>query len=83
MARTQTLVQLTQPLLELLDRVAAERGMSRSLLVREAVAAYLDVDRRKDIDARMVTGYRRVPQSEGEARWAEARRREAWADLEW
>lgn len=83
MARTETLVQLTGPLLELLDRVAAERGVSRSQLIREAVAVHLELERRTDVDRRIADGYRRYPQTEGEDRWGEARRRAAWDDLDW
>lgn len=81
MARTETLVQLTKPLLELLDRVAAERGVSRSQVIREAISAYLGEERRADIDRRIVDGYRRHPQTESEARWSDARRRDAWEEL--
>ena len=35
MARTQTMVQLNEDLLDVLDRAAARRGASRSLLIRE------------------------------------------------
>ena len=83
MARTETLVQLTEPLIELLDRVAAERGISRSQLIREAVASHLGAERRTEVDRQMAEGYSRTPQNEGEDRWGEARRREAWEGLEW
>ncbi len=83
MARTETLVQLTKPLLDLLDRVAAERGVSRSQIIREAVAQYLDLHRHAQVDAAIVEGYRRRPPSGEELAWGERRRREAWSDLEW
>lgn len=83
MARTQTLVQFTPDLLALLDKVAAEREVSRSALIREAVSEYLEVERRKAIDEAYIEGYTRVPQTEEEILWSENRRREAWADLEW
>lgn len=83
MARTETLVQLTEPLLELLDRVAAEKGVSRSQLIREAVVAHLGAQRRAEVDRRMAEGYLRLPQSEPEGGWSRARRMEAWADLDW
>ncbi|MGH8909095.1 MAG: ribbon-helix-helix protein, CopG family [Egibacteraceae bacterium] len=41
MARTQTLVQLTDELIELLDARASRQGVSRSQVVREAVEAHL------------------------------------------
>ncbi|MFN2642016.1 MAG: ribbon-helix-helix protein, CopG family [Actinomycetota bacterium] len=39
MARTATLVQLNQDLLAALDQRAAEEGVSRSQLIREAIKA--------------------------------------------
>src|SRR5690242_3122882 len=44
MARTQTLVQLSDDLLERLDRLRDRAGRSRSELIREAVEQYLAVD---------------------------------------
>lgn len=41
MVRTQTLVQLTDELIALLDKEATRRGVSRSALIREALDAYL------------------------------------------
>lgn len=60
--RTQTMVQLSDELLRLLDRRAAARGVSRSLLIREAIEAFLSADREADIDRRIIEGYTRMPQ---------------------
>ena len=61
MARTQTLVQLTDDLVELLDEEAAARGISRSALVREVLRDHLASRREATLSQRIVEGYRRVP----------------------
>lgn len=61
MARTQTIVQMNDELLALLDREAARRGMSRSALIRDAVAAYLADAAEAEVTRQIVEGYRRVP----------------------
>lgn len=61
--RTQTMVQLNQELLELLDQRAASEGVSRSQLIRKAVEAFLAADREAALDRQIVEGYRRMPQS--------------------
>jgi len=57
----QTLVQLTAPLVERLDRRAAREGVSRSQVIRDAVEAYLHDDQEAEIARRFREGYRRVP----------------------
>jgi predicted DNA-binding protein len=64
MARTQTIVQLSDELLSLLDAAAQRRGSSRSALVREAVAAYLHDEQEAELSRRIVEAYTRVPQAE-------------------
>lgn len=64
MARTQTMVQLSDELVETLDRVAARRGGSRSGLIRELLWEGLGRDRDALIGERIAAGYRRVPQGE-------------------
>jgi metal-responsive CopG/Arc/MetJ family transcriptional regulator len=61
MARTQTLVQLTDELLALLDQRATSLKRSRSDLIREAIQAYLADGAEAEIGRRIVEGYRRVP----------------------
>ena len=61
MARTQTLVQLDDQLLASLDQRAAERGVSRSKLIRDAIETYLAEDINGAIDAAILAGYRRRP----------------------
>jgi metal-responsive CopG/Arc/MetJ family transcriptional regulator len=61
MARTQTLVQLTDELLERLDSYRAREGRSRSEVVREAIERYLTSDREAEIDRLIVDAYTRQP----------------------
>lgn len=68
--RAQTLVQLTDELVEQLSRVAARRGTSRSQVIRELLEAGLRDERRAAVTQRLVAGYRRAPQAD------------AWGDLE-
>jgi predicted transcriptional regulator len=72
MPRTQTLVQLTDDLVALLDEEAAERGVSRSALIREVLAEHLGERRRTSISAAIVDGYSRIPPATPDA----------WGDLE-
>jgi metal-responsive CopG/Arc/MetJ family transcriptional regulator len=83
MARTQTLVQLTDDLLARLDERAARERRSRSILIREAVEEYLADDLKAEIDRRIVEGYRRQPQTREEDAWAEASAREAVREEPW
>lgn len=61
MARTQTLVQLTDDLLARLDSYRAREGRSRSEVVREAIEHYLAGDREAEIDRLIVEAYTRRP----------------------
>lgn len=61
-ARTQTIVQLTDELLAELDTLRAQTGgRSRSELIREALELYLTQRSAARIDAAIVAGYERVP----------------------
>jgi metal-responsive CopG/Arc/MetJ family transcriptional regulator len=60
-ARTQTLVQLSDELLERLDFYRAREGRSRSEVVREAIERYLEADREAEIDRLLVDAYTRQP----------------------
>lgn len=62
MTRTQTLVQLTDDLVQLLDQRAARTGVSRSYVIREAVEEFLAADREGTIDRQIVDGYQKMPQ---------------------
>jgi predicted transcriptional regulator len=61
MARVQTIVQLNTELVELVDREAARRGMSRSALIRTALEEFLRDEKAAAISAKIVEGYRRIP----------------------
>lgn len=82
-ARKQTLVQLNDDLLTDLDREAQRRGISRSLLIREAVETHLKATSEAELVRQYIEGYRRFPETEEEMREAEqnaieAIREEAW-----
>jgi hypothetical protein len=70
MARTQTLVQLTDELVALLDAEAAERGMSRSALIREILTDHTAAQQEDLVSRRIVDGYRRLPPARPDA-WGE------------
>lgn len=70
MARTQTMVQLNDELLERLDARRRQEGRSRSELIREAIESYLEADREAAIDRAIVEGYTKVPPTDLGADWA-------------
>lgn len=73
--RTQTLVQLSDELVDQLDRRAAAAGTSRSALIRNLLEVGLRDDRSADVSRQIVEGYERIPQEVA---------RDAWGDLdEW
>ncbi|MDH4277585.1 MAG: ribbon-helix-helix domain-containing protein [Acidimicrobiia bacterium] len=61
MARTQTMVQLSDELVAALDDEAELRNMSRSALIRQAVTEFLHGQRQSRAVDAYVEGYRRVP----------------------
>jgi predicted transcriptional regulator len=83
-ARTQTLVQLTDELVLLLDRAAVERGVSRSAVIRQAIEEHLKVEERRAIDAAIREGYLRhaAEYEEEMGDWIDAVA-DIWDDLEW
>lgn len=62
--RTETLVQLDDRLLALLDQEAQRRGVSRSALIRAAIEHYLYDEVQSALDRALVAGYRRAPPRE-------------------
>lgn len=70
MARTQTLVQLNESLLALLDQRAAARGVSRSQIIREAIEEHLADDLDAEVTRRVLEGYDRWPQAGADV-WGE------------
>ena len=83
MARTQTLVQLTEDLLRRLDERAAREGRSRSALIRDAFEAYLYDEEKARIDREIVEGYERMPVTDEEMAIAEAGVREDIEEEPW
>ncbi len=81
MSRRQTLVQLSDELLALLDERAARTGRSRSDLIRAAVERDLAADRDAAVDAAIVEGYRQLPQEPDP--WGDAAAREIIAAEPW
>jgi hypothetical protein len=61
MARTQTMVQLTDELVEELDREAVRAGVSRSALIRDVLERHLRERGHAEKVRRHVEGYRRHP----------------------
>ena len=57
----QTMVQLTEELVDVLDREAARRQLSRSALIREILHEHLSEAAEARLSERIVAGYRRVP----------------------
>jgi metal-responsive CopG/Arc/MetJ family transcriptional regulator len=82
MARRQTLVQLSDELLALLDERAARSGLSRSELIRTAVERELAADAEAAVDAAIVAGYTRTPPPEVDP-WVEAAAAESIAAEPW
>jgi hypothetical protein len=81
--QVQTLVQLSDEIVALIDRRAIREGVSRASVIRDAIEAYLDIDRL--VDEQIVAGYRAHPQEPNNPwpRAAAGRRRDAWAELDW
>jgi Arc/MetJ-type ribon-helix-helix transcriptional regulator len=72
MARTQTMVQLTDELLADLDEEARRRGVSRSAVIRDAVHEHLRATRAARVGRSIAEGYRRLPPTTPDG----------WGDLE-
>ena len=83
MARRQTLVQLSDELLALLDERAARLGQSRSEVIRRALERELRDERKRAIDAAIVEGYTRVPADDEFDAWSRASARRTIADEPW
>jgi metal-responsive CopG/Arc/MetJ family transcriptional regulator len=83
MARTQTLVQLTEDLLRRIDERTAREGRSRSALIRDAIEAYLYDEQKARIDREIVEGYERMPITDEEMEMAEAGVREDIEEEPW
>lgn len=62
MARTQTMVQLSDDLVKRLDEEAQQRQISRSALIRTVLTEFLATESLQAKIERWVEGYRRMPQ---------------------
>ena len=79
-ARTPTLVQFSDDLLERLDRYRTREGRSRSEVIRDAVDRYLAQDRETEIDRLIVDAYTRQPQDDA---WSDEAARRMIATEPW
>jgi len=61
MARTQTMVQLTDELVGALSEEARRRGVSRSAFIRTVLEAYLATEGHAAVGRSIVEGYTRLP----------------------
>ncbi|MBK5228910.1 MAG: CopG family transcriptional regulator [Actinobacteria bacterium] len=61
MARTQTMVQLNERLVRVLDGIARRRNLSRSALIREIIDNYLATTEELKIGAQIAAGYQKIP----------------------
>jgi metal-responsive CopG/Arc/MetJ family transcriptional regulator len=80
MARTQTLVQLSDELLERIDLLRDREGRSRSELIREAIEQYLAEHQEADVDRLIVEAYTRRPPEDA---WADDAARRMIAAEPW
>lgn len=76
--RTQTLVQLTDALVDQLDRRARRLGVSRSWLIRDLLEESLADERRLETTRRMLEGYERAPQEDARDEWGDL---DAWTEI--
>lgn len=56
------MVQLTDDMVAMLDQRAAQEGVSRSQVIREAIVAFFESGRSAAIDRQIVESYNRMPQ---------------------
>jgi hypothetical protein len=60
-ARRQTLVQLTDELVDVLDAIAAKQGTTRSALIRSVLEGFVKDEDEAEKDRRLIEGYTRFP----------------------
>ena len=84
MTTEQIAVRLPEELLDKLDQLVA-RGVyaSRAAAVRAGVEAIAEIEQRREIDAAIADGYRRVPPSTAESKAALASLGDAIAEERW
>ena len=80
----QLVTRVDDELIAQLDEmVECGEAKSRSAAVRSALEEMLDQRRRRLIGEAIVEGYRRIPETEEELRWAEQNLREMVAEEPW
>lgn len=60
-ARRQTLVQLTDDLVDVLDAIAAKQGRTRSALIRSVLEDFVKEEDEAEKDRRLIEGYTKFP----------------------
>jgi len=80
-ARKEVLVQLDDELLAQLDRIAVERGVGRSDLLRRLVAQLIVAYEEEKADTKLVAAYEAIPPDEFDLNWLA--RNAAENALEW
>ena len=60
-ARRQTLVQLTDDLVDVLDAIAAKQGTTRSALIRSVLEGFVMDEDEAEKDRRLIEGYTKFP----------------------
>lgn len=81
---TQLAIRLADDLVaDLDDLVTAGRFANRTEVVRSALHSLIETERRRQIDDAIRDGYRRVPPTEAECRWADAAGRDMIAEEPW
>lgn len=83
MTRKPVLLQFTEELLDELDRLSEAQGRSRSAVVREAVRRYVTDQSTALKDEQMREAYRRIPDNDEFADWAEASLRQMIEEEPW
>lgn len=85
MAKQPTMVQLSSEERELLARAAEDQGISRSELVRRALAAFLAESAAATVSDRIRAGYERMPETDPEVEAASTGARRLLSDpgLDW
>lgn len=81
---TQLALRIPDELSHRLDELVTQgRYGTRTEAVREAIRELLDREERRRIDEAIVAGYRSVPTTAAEERWAEAAGQEMIAEEPW
>lgn len=70
-ARKQTLVQLSDELIQMLDQRALSEEKSRSAVIRDAVEGHLKDEVEAEKVRQYVEAYRRMPQTDEETEWSD------------